>query len=103
MQEDEHPIVHSDRGAYYGLAKWSTVNLYARCSKKGCSPNNAACEVFLDGLRMSSFMVVLDGLIYIEDFIELLDEYLQWYNNQRIKLSLGGVSIVKYRASMSFL
>jgi len=40
--------------------------------------------------------------VSIEDFIELLDEYLEWYNNEGIKLSLGGISIMKYRESMDF-
>jgi len=39
----------------------------------------------------------------IEGFIELLEEYLEWHNNARIKRSLGGASIMKYRASMNFV
>jgi putative transposase len=35
----------------------------------------------------------------VKQFIKLVDEYIRWYNEKRIKLSLGGLSPVEYRAS----
>ncbi|HUX37009.1 MAG TPA: IS3 family transposase, partial [Rectinemataceae bacterium] len=36
-------------------------------------------------------------------FIETLDKYLHWYNNKRIKMSLGGMSPVQYRLSLGMV
>jgi len=72
-------------------------------SKKGCSPDNAACEGFFGRLKNEFFYGESWIDVSIGDFIEQLDEYLEWYNYKRIKLSLGGISIMKYRESMNFV
>ena len=36
----------------------------------------------------------------VEDFIQELDEYIHWYNEKRIKMSLGGMSPLNYRRSL---
>ncbi|MGL9920435.1 hypothetical protein IGK44_002587 [Enterococcus sp. DIV1248a] len=41
--------------------------------------------------------------ISIDTFIELLDDYLNWYNNNRIKLSLGGLSPINYRKTLGLI
>jgi len=35
-----------------------------------------------------------------DDFMQQIDFYIQWYNQHRIKLSLGGISPVEYRRSL---
>jgi len=40
-----------------------------------------------------------DG-ITIEQFINELDIYLKWYNEKRIKMSLGAMSPIEYRRSI---
>lgn len=70
-------------------------------SKKGCSPDNAACEGFFGRLKNEFFYREPWKGVSIESFIEQLDEYLVWYNNERIKLSLGGVSIAEHRKMMN--
>ncbi len=48
LAPNEKPIVHSDRGAHYRWPGWleriETNGLIQSMSKKGCSPDNAACE-----------------------------------------------------------
>ncbi len=34
------------------------------------------------------------------DFMHQLDSYIQWYNQSRIKLSLGGISLAEYRRNL---
>ena len=34
------------------------------------------------------------------DFMQQLDSYTQWYNQHRIKLSLGGISPAEYRRKL---
>ena len=36
----------------------------------------------------------------MEQFIAELDAYLRWYNETRIKMSLGGKSLVEYRQGL---
>ena len=38
--------------------------------------------------------------VSIKKFIDILDEYLIWYNEKRIKLSLGAMSPLEYRESL---
>ena len=33
-------------------------------------------------------------------FMDALDEYIHWYNEERIELSLGGMSPMRYRRSL---
>lgn len=41
--------------------------------------------------------------VSIEKFITLLDEYIHWYSEKRIKLSLGGMSPLQYRRSLGLI
>ncbi|MBQ5332766.1 MAG: IS3 family transposase, partial [Oscillospiraceae bacterium] len=36
-----------------------------------------------------------------EHFISELTEYIEWYNNKRIKLKLDGLSPVEYRCKVA--
>jgi len=38
--------------------------------------------------------------VSISEFIDVLDKYLVWYNEKRIKLSLGAMSPVEYRKNL---
>jgi transposase InsO family protein len=50
LKAGERPIVHSDRGAHYRWPGWLSrmeeANLLRSMSKKGCTPDNSACEGF---------------------------------------------------------
>lgn len=35
-----------------------------------------------------------------KQFINVLNEYIKWYAEKRIKLSLGGMSLLDYRRSL---
>lgn len=69
-------------------------------SKKGCSPDNSACEGFFGRLKNEMFYNRNWNRITIDSFIEELDEYMHWYNEERIKMSLGGMSPLEYRRSL---
>ena len=38
--------------------------------------------------------------VTIEQFIEVVDDYIRWYNEKRIKISLGSLSPIEYRVSL---
>ncbi len=104
---DERPIVHSDRGGHFRWPGWISrmkkANLTRSMSKKGCSPDNAACEGFFGRLKNEMFYGRKWEGISIETFIDLLDNYIHWYNEERIKLSLGGLSPVQFRQAFSLI
>lgn len=58
-------------------------------SKKGCSPDNSACEVVFGRLKNEMLYNADWTGISISFFIDILNNYLVWYNESRIKKSLG--------------
>ena len=94
-------IIHSDRACHYRWPGWIGLmerhNLTRSMSKKGCSPDNSACEGFFGRLKNEMFYGRDWKGVSIDDFMSRLDEYIHWYNEKRIKLSLGGLSPLEYR------
>ena len=72
-------------------------------SKKGCSPDNAACEGFFGRSKNEMFYNRSWVGVTIEDFIGEVNKYLNWYCNKRIKLSLGGLSPMEYRRKLGYV
>ena len=104
LSENEHPIVHTDRGGHYRWPGWiermEKAHLTRSMSKKGCSPDNAACEGFHGRLKNEFFYNRDWRDVTVKEFIDQLDEYLHWYSEERIKISLGGMSPIEYRRSL---
>ena len=104
LKEGEHPVIHSDRGSHYRWPGWiervEKAQLTRSMSKKGCSPDNSACEGFFGRLKNEMFYNRHWTGITINQFIKQLDEYIKWYSSKRIKLSLGGMSPLDYRRSL---
>lgn len=107
LKEGERPIVHSDRGGHYRWHGWiermNQAGLTRSMSKKGCSPDNSACEGFFGRLKNEMFYGKSWQDVSIEEFISILDEYMYWYCSKRIKLSLGGKSPMEYRRSLGLV
>ena len=89
----ERPVVHSDRGGHYRWPGWLTriaeAKLVRSMSRKGCSPDNAACEGFFGRLKIEMFFARDWLSTTIDEFVAALDAYIRWYNDVRIKSSLG--------------
>ena len=101
-----HPTVHSDRGCHYRWPGWiermKEAGLIRSMSKKGCSPDNAACEGFFGRLKNEMFYRRLWTRHTLDEFARELDNYINWYNCKRIKQSLGGLSPLEYRQHLGF-
>ena len=104
LKDDEKPIIHSDRVAHYRWPEWidkvNKAGLVRSMSKKGYSPDNSACEGFFGRLKNEMFYGKSWKNVSIDGFITILDQYIQWYANKRIKVSLGGLSPIDYRKSL---
>lgn len=101
---EDKPVVHSDRGCHYRWPEWISImdeaGLKRSMSKKGCSPDNAACEGFFGHLKTEMFYTRNWDETSIEDFTCEINRYMNWYRTDRIKLSLGGLSPLNYRRRM---
>ena len=100
----DRPVVHSDRGGHYRWPGWlsriAQAKLIRSMSRKACSPDNAACEGFFGRLKNELFYS-RDWLnTTIDDFVSTLGSYIRWYNEARIKISLGPRSPIDYRRHM---
>lgn len=103
----DRPVVHSDRGAHYRWPGWlkrmADAKLVRSMSRKGYSPDNAACEGFFGRLKTEHFYPRDWQSATIEQFMQALDAYIRWYNEKRIKISLGSLSPVEYRRSLGIV
>jgi transposase InsO family protein len=100
----ERPVVHSDRGAHYRWPGWlrrmANARLVRSMSRKGYSPDNAACEGCFGRLKTELFYPRNWQSASIEQFVHAVDSYIRWYNEKRIKISLGSLSPLEYRRSL---
>ena len=104
LKKEEHPIVHTDRGCHYRWPGWiekmEKAGLIRSMSKKGCSPDNSACEGFFGRMKIEMYYGIRWDNIHAEEFIKIINDYMAWYRSERIKLSLGGQSPLEYRRSL---
>ena len=107
LNENEHPIIHSDRGCHYRWPGWiervENAGLERSMSQKGCPPDNAACEGLFGRIKNEMFYNRDWYDTSIQQFIGILNEYLIWYNDRRIKESLGYMSPREYRQSLGLV
>jgi putative transposase len=105
LKENEHPLVHTDRGCHYRWPGWISrmekAKLQRSMSRKGCSPDNSACEGLFGRLKNEMFYNQnWTGVSMKQFFMDILENYLEWYNEKRIKISLRNMSPVEYRLSL---
>ena len=104
LSPTERPILHSDRGVHYRWPGWinimETHGLIRSMSKKGCSPDNSACEGVFGRIKNEMFYNTDWSGVNISEFINILNDYLQWYNEKRIKKTLGYLSPMEYRHTL---
>lgn len=92
-------ILHSDQGwqyQHYGYRKrLKDKHIIQSMSRKGNCLDNSMMENF--------FGIMTSELLYVEKFdspqafVKALEEYIEYYNNKRIKSRLKGKSPVQYR------
>lgn len=100
----EKPIVHSDRGGHYRWDGWisrmESRGLTRSMSKKGCSPDNSACEGFFGRIKNEVFYGRDWKGWTLDDFMYFIDRYLNWFRNERIKVGLNNKSPKEYRTGL---
>ena len=93
-------ILHSDQGWQYQHKRYQKElekrNIIQSMSRKGNCLDNAMMENFF--ALMKNELLYVQEWESVEDFKNHLIRYINYYNNERIKLRLKGKSPVQYRA-----
>lgn len=99
LPENIKPMLHSDQGWHYQYPSYRD-----RLKSRGMEQSMSAKGNCLDNAAMESFFGVLKSEFYYrESFSSVaelkvkLDEYIHYYNHERIKMKLNGLSPVAYR------
>ncbi len=99
LAPQDKPIIHSDQGWQYKMPTFKKMlkqqQITQSMSRKGNCLDNAAMESFFGTLKSEYFY--LNKFSSYEELETGLKEYIHYYNNDRIKLKLKGLSPVQYR------
>lgn len=92
-------ILHSDQGFQYQHFSYQKrleeQGIIQSMSRKGNCLDNAMAENFF-GI-MKSELLYIEKFESADKFSNALEEYIEYYNNKRIKAKLKGKSPVQYR------
>ena len=97
----ENTILHSDQGWQYQHDSYhqflESKGIQASMSRKGNSPDNGMMESFFGILKSEMFYGYEKHFRSLEDLEQAIVDYIDYYNNKRIKIKLKGLSPVQYR------
>jgi putative transposase len=100
LKGDQRPTLHSDQGWQYRMTRYkqmlSEQGITQSMSRKGNCYDNAIIENFFGTIK--SEMFYLKKYTSVDELKKDIKEYIRYYNNDRIKLNLNGMSPIKYRA-----
>ncbi len=93
-------LIHSDMGWTYTHRTYvehlKCLGVKQSMSRKGNCWDNACMENFF-GLMKSETIKQVKRLLSVDEMKRLIDDYIHWYNNQRIQKKLGYLSPVNFR------
>lgn len=95
----DKPMLHSDQGWHYRMPAFQRQlrerQLVQSMSRRGNCLDNAAMESFFAVLKSELFY--LNKFESVDALRDSLTDYIHYYNHERIKLKLNGLSPVQYR------
>jgi len=104
IPNDSHLLLHSDQGWNYQMRAYQKMlkdkGIRQSMSRKGNCYDNSVMENFF-GILKSEFYYK-KRFSSIEQFTKELSEYIDYYNNHRIKVKLKGLSPVQFRTQSFF-
>ena len=93
-------IIHSDQGWHYRSEDYKKMlrmkGIKQSMSRKGNCLDNCMAENFF-GLLKTEFYY-MNSFSSVEEFKKALVEYITYYNTERIKMGLNGLSPIEFRA-----
>ncbi|WP_130883971.1 IS3 family transposase [Streptococcus pneumoniae] len=97
----ENTILHSDQGWQYQHDSYhrflESKGIQASMSRKGNSPDNGMMESFFGILKSEMFYGYEKSFQSLKQLEQAIIDYIDYYNNKRIKIKLKGLSPVQYR------
>lgn len=97
----ENTILHSDQGWQYQHDSYhqflESKGIQASMSRKGNSPDNGMMESFFGILKSEMFYGYEKSFQSLKQLEQAIVDYIDYYNNKRIKVKLKGLSPVQYR------
>ena len=97
----ENTILHSDQGWQYQHDFYhhflEDKGIQQSMSRKGNSPDNGMMESFFGILKSEMFYGYEKTFQSLEQLEQAIVDYIDYYNNKRIKVKLKGLSPVQYR------
>ena len=97
----ENTILHSDQGWQYQHDSYhrflESKGIQASMSRKGNSPDNGMMESFFGILKSEMFYGHEKNFKSLNQLEQAIIDYIDYYNNKRIKVKLKGLSPVQYR------
>ena len=98
-------IFHSDQGWQYQHQSYQqrlkNKGIKQSMSRKGNSMDNGMMENFFVLLKTKMSYDQEDSYKTLDDLIKAIDDYIYYYNYDRIKVKLKGLSPVNYRLQSS--
>lgn len=103
LSDGDKPMVHSDQGWQYQMPAYQRLlrdrGMVQSMSRKANCHDNAAMESFFGTLKSEFFYLTkFASVVHLE---RELAKYIRYYNHERIKISLGGLTPVQYRMQAS--
>lgn len=99
LKPGDRPILHSDQGWHYQMESYrqrlKDNKIRQSMSRKGNCHDNAPMESFFGILKSEFFH--LKKFANLDELEAGLAKYIHYYNHDRIKLKLGGLSPVQHR------
>ena len=99
LKPGEEPILHSDQGWQYRMPAYQNAlrekRVVQSMSRKGNCLDNAAMESFFAVLKSEFFH--LNKFSSVDELQAGIKKYIHYYNHDRIKMKLKGLSPVQYR------
>lgn len=99
LKHREKPLLHSDQGWQYTMPAYQKLlrdrQVLQSMSRKGNCHDNAPIESFFAVLKTE--LTALEKFDTFDALKAGIEQYISYYNNDRIKLGLGGLSPVEYR------
>ena len=97
----ENTILHSDQGWQYQHDSYhrflESKGIQPSMSRKGNSPDNGMMESFFGILKSEMFYGYEKSFKSLNQLEQAIVDYIDYYNNKRIKVKLKGLSPVQYR------
>ncbi|WP_411864294.1 IS3 family transposase [Streptococcus mitis] len=97
----ENTFLHSDQGWQYQHDSYHQFlegkGIQASMSRKGNSPDNGMMESFFGILKSEMFYGYEKSFQSLKQLEQAIVDYIDYYNNKRIKVKLKGLSPVQYR------